>query len=188
MVHNLDDFSKFFVSRQLLSFKVEIVAQFPEAQGAEGERLLVSLVELRRAVHEALVMLTVANGQHVAQFVAGCLDRSVLYNLGHFGVKHPTWLVRVPGEVWMMTRIALNTDAPTLLGHAEDEGPAVFRVQVGVRQHEQALVLIKFHVVFQILENVASVELLHASVTTYTRLHYASPFQLGQILFNMFKF
>lgn len=69
-----------------------------------------------------------------------CFDRPILNLLGHTIVEVMTGgsFLR---KVWMMPCIRLDADAPAALGHAKDEGPAVLRVKVGVRQDEQALVV-----------------------------------------------
>lgn len=111
----------------------------------------------------------------MAQLMASCLDCSVLHKLGNFCVEHTGRLVGVLGKIRMVPCVALDADSPALLGHTEDKGPTVLRVQVGVREHEQALVLLEQHVVFQVLEYLPSVELLHSSVATHSCLNYTLP-------------
>ena len=125
--------------------------------------------------------------EDMAQLVARSLDGSILYEFGHFGIEHTGWLIGVLGKVRMMSCIALNANTPALLGHAEHEGPAVLRVQVCVRQDEQALVLSQLHVILEILKNLSSVELLHAGITSDARLDDAAPFELRKVLLNVLK-
>ena len=147
MIHNLHDLPHLLIPRQLLTLKVKIVAQLAEADGTEGEGLLVSLVQLRRAVHETLIVLAMPHREDMAQLMARSLDGTVLYELGHFGIEHTCWLVGVLGKVWMMSCITLNANTPALLSHTEHEGPAVLRVQVCVGQDKQALVLSQLHII-----------------------------------------
>ena len=175
VVHDLYHLSHLLVALQLLAFEAKVEAQFPQADGAEGEGLLVRLVQLRGAVHEALIRLAMSHGEDMAQLVASCLDGPVLHQLCHLGVEHARRLVRVLGKVGMVPCVALDADSPALLGHTEDEGPTVFRVEVCVGQHEQALVLLEMHVVLQVLEDLPGVELLHSSVATHSCLDHALP-------------
>lgn len=92
------------------------------------------------------------------------------------------------GEVWMVTSIALDAYTPALLRHAEDEGPASLRVQISVCEHEQTLVLLQLHVVFEIFKDLSCVELLHASVASDSRLHHALPLQLRKVLLDVIVF
>ena len=114
----------------------------------------------------------------MAQLVAGRLDCSVLHELGDLRIKHSRRLVGVLSEIWMVPSVALDADSPALLGHTEHEGPAVLRVEVGVGEHEQALVLLELHVVFEVLEYLPGVELLHAGVAAHSGLYHALPLQL----------
>lgn len=187
VVHYLYHFTQLLVAGELSPLEVEVEAQLAEADRAEVERLLVGFVELRRAIHQALVRLAVAHREYMAQLVARRLYRSVLHKLGYLRVEHAGWQGGELGEVWMVPCVALDANTPALLRHTEDESPAVLRVQVGVRQHEQALVLLQQHVVFQILEDLPCVELLHASVASDPRLHYASPLQLREVLLDVIE-
>lgn len=71
----------------------------------------------------------------MAKLVACRLYGSVLDQLGNFVVKHSGGLVSMLREIRMVTRVTLNANALTLLGHSEDKGPALLGVQVGIRQN-----------------------------------------------------
>jgi hypothetical protein len=71
----------------------------------------------------------------------------------------------------VVSGIALNTNSPALLGHAENEGPSLLRVEVGIRQHQEALILAKLYILLEVFENLASVELFHFSVTADSGVH-----------------
>ena len=105
-----------------------------------------------------------AHGQNVTELVARCLDGAVLHLHGDEVIEHAAGLVRTLREVRMVASVRLDADAPAALGHAEDERPAVLRVQVGVRQHEQALVLPQPQIILQILKYLPGVVLLHFGV------------------------
>lgn len=66
VVHYLDHFAKLLVALQLLTLEVKIVTQLSKANRTEGERLLVCLVQLRGAVHDTLVLLTMPHREDVA--------------------------------------------------------------------------------------------------------------------------
>ena len=112
----------------------------------------------------------------MGKLVTGCLDCSILHFACNLGGEIPDGLV-VVGEIWMMPRVALNANSPTLLRHSKDKCPAIFRVEVGIRQHKQALVLLQLNIGFQVIKNLTSVELLHFSVGSHTCLHYLLPFK-----------
>jgi hypothetical protein len=63
--------------------------------------------------------------------VTGRLDCTILNLLGDLRAEHPLRLV-VVGEVGMVTSIRLDANSPALLGHAEDEGPSLFRIEVSI--------------------------------------------------------
>lgn len=79
-------------------------------------------------------------GQDVRELVARSLDGPVLDLSRDFRreVAHRYFVVR---KVRVMPRVRLNANTPALLGHTEYERPAVLRVQVGVRQHQEALIV-----------------------------------------------
>lgn len=70
--------------------------------------------------------------------MAGSFNGSILHFFGDDFIKVPLGLnaLFLFGELRMVSRVALDADAPTLFGHAEDEGPPVLWVQVCIRQHE----------------------------------------------------
>lgn len=67
----------------------------------------------------------------MCELMASRLNSPILHFPSNFGIELPHRLV-VVSEVWVVARVALDADSPALLGHAEDEGPAVLGVQVGV--------------------------------------------------------
>ena len=91
------------------------------------------------------------------------LDGSILDQLGDPVVEDLARSARLR-KVRMVPGVGLDADAPAALGHPEDEGPPVLRVQVGVRQHEQALVLPQPQIILQILKYLRGVVLLHFGV------------------------
>ena len=80
-------------------------------------------------------------------------------------------------EIRMMSRVALNANSPTLLRHSKNECPAILWIQVSICQHEQALILLKLNIRFQVVKYLARVELLHFGVGPDTRLHNFLSFQ-----------
>ena len=102
--------------------------------------------------------------------MTSCLDGTVLDLASNLRgeVAHRDLVV---SEVGMMPRVRLDADAPGLLCHAEHEGPAVLRIQVGIGQHEQALVVAEFDVLFKIIENLPRMELFDPCVWPDTRLN-----------------
>ena len=69
-----------------------------------------------------------------------------------------------------MSRITLNTNSPTLLGHAKHERPALLWVQIGICEHQQALILVEVDILLQIVEDLACVELANLGVRPNSRL------------------
>jgi len=180
VVHELEDVPQLRQHLQLLPVEEQVGAHLAQAHGAEGEGLHVRLVQGRGPVHEALVGLAVADGEHVRQLVARRLYRSVLDLPGDLGGEDADGLV-VLGEVGVVASVALDANAPALLGHAEDEGPALLGVEVGVGEHEQALILSKVDVVLEVVEDVPGVVLLNACVGPHARLYDIKLLQLPQI-------
>lgn len=91
------------------------------------------------------------------------LDGSILDQLGDPVVEDLARPARLR-KVRVVPGVGLDADAPAALGHPEDERPPVLRVQVGVRQHEQALVLPQPQIILQILKYLPGVVLLHFGV------------------------
>jgi len=87
------------------------------------------------------------------------------------------------GKIWMMPCIALNANSPTLLSHTEDKGPAVLRVQIRICEHKQALILLQLNIRFQVVEDLASMDLLYFSIWSYPRLNYLLFLEYGEALF-----
>lgn len=120
------------------------------------------------------------------------LDCSVLHFSCNLRGKIPDRLV-VMGEIRMMPCIALNANSPTLLRHSKDKRPAVLRVQVGICEHEEALVLLELNIRFQVVKYLTSVELFHFCVWSDTRLDNFLSFKnvktaLKTVLFFTFAF
>ena len=61
MVHQLKDISELYKQCQLLSIEAEIGAHLAHTHRTQGERLLICLLQLRRAIHQALIRLAVAD-------------------------------------------------------------------------------------------------------------------------------
>ena len=83
-----------------------------------------------------------------------------------------------------MPSIALDADPPALLGHPEDESPAILGVEVGVGQHQQALVLLQLDIFLQVIEDMPSMELLDLGIRTHPRVYYFLLLKLGEALFD----
>ena len=96
------------------------------------------------------------------------LDSSILNLLGNLVGKQSLHLVFLISKIWMMPRIALDTYPPTLFRHSKNKCPAFFRIKVGVRQHQEALVAVQFDVLLQVVEDLASMELFHFGVSPYS--------------------
>lgn len=126
-----------------------------------------------------------AHGQNVTELVARCLDGAVLHLHGDEVIEHAAGLVRTLREVRMVASVRLDADAPAALGHAEDERPAVLRVQVGIREHQKALVSAQADVRLEVLKDLACMELLDLGVVTHASRHDLLALELGQILLNM---
>lgn len=123
--------------------------------------------------------------KHMTELVACRLDCPVLDELGHFGVEHARRLVGMLSEVRMVSSVALDADAPALLGHSEDESPTVLRVQIGIGQYEEALILLQLHIVFEVLKDLPCMELLHPCVASHPCLYHSSPLQLREVLLDV---
>lgn len=104
-----------------------------------------------------------AHGQDVTKLVTRSLDGSVLDQLGDPVVEDLARPARLR-EVRVVSGVGLDADPPAALGHTEDKSPSVLRVQVGVRQYEQALVLPQPQIILQILKYLPGVVLLHFGV------------------------
>ena len=81
-----------------------------------------------------------------------------------------------------MSSVWLDADAPTTLGHSKHESPTLFRIQVGICQDEEALVLLEPDILFQVFEDLTCMELLHFSVSSNTRGDYLFALELREIL------
>ena len=74
-------------------------------------------------------------------------------------------------EVGVMPRVRLDADAPGLFSHAEHEGPAVFRIEVGIGENQQTLVVAQFDVLLKVIENLPRMELFHSRIRPDTCLN-----------------
>lgn len=169
---------------KLLALESEVKTQLLQAHGTEGEWLLVSFLKMTGAVHQALVGLAVADRQHMRKLMACRLDSSILDLFRNDFIKVPFGLhaLLFLGELRVMAGIALDADAPTLLGHAEHEGPPIFRIQVCIRQHEQTLVLPQLNILLEVFKYLPSVKLLDLGVVPHPRLDNSFLFKDGQAL------
>ena len=117
------------------------------------------------------------------QLMTSRLDCPILHlprNLGR-EVSHRLILM---SEIRMMPGVALDANSPTLLRHTEDEGPAVFGVEICISKHKQALVLLQLNIRFQVVEDLTSMELLHFSIRSNPSLNYLLPLEYGETLFK----
>lgn len=80
----------------------------------------------------------------------------------------------------MVPGIALDAYAPALLRHTKDKGPAIFRIEVCVCYYEEALVLIKLDVAFQIFKNLSCMKLLHLCITSHSSGCNPQPLQIAE--------
>ena len=101
----------------------------------------------------------------MTDLVARGLNGPILDELGDTIVELLTNLR--PGEVRVVPRVRLDADAPTALGHAKHKCPPVLRVQIGVRQHKQTLVLTQLQVLLKVFKYLARVELLDLGVRAH---------------------
>ena len=101
--------------------------------------------------------------KHVGNLVARCLHRSVLNFSGDLRGKYAAGL-GVFGKVGVMAGITLDANPPALLGHPKHKRPPLLRIEVGVGEHQKALVLSQLDVVLQVVEYLTGVVLLHPSV------------------------
>lgn len=99
--------------------------------------------------------------------VASCFNRSILNFSSDGGGKDPLWLVFM-GEVGMVPSIALDADPPALLGHAENESPAIFGVEIGISENQEALVVLKLDVFLEIIEDVSGMKLFDFGIWSYS--------------------
>ena len=144
-----------------MTVETQIWAHLAQADGTESEGLLVCLLELAGAIHQALVGLTVSNAEHMWQLMARRLHCTILHLSSDFGgeLSHGSL-----AKIGVVSGVALNTDSPALLGHAKDEGPAFLRVQISIRQNQKALILLKTNIFLQVVEQLPSMKLSHSSV------------------------
>ena len=84
-----------------------------------------------------------------------------------------------------MSCVRLNTNAPALLGHAEDECPAIFGIQVRIREHQEALIMAKFDILLEIVKDLARMELLDARVRPNPSLNNLLLLKHGQTGLNV---
>ena len=78
--------------------------------------------------------------------MASSFNGSVLDLASDFAVEISLYVLRL-GEVRVVASVALDAYPPALLSHSEDEGPALFWVQVGIREDQEALVLLQFDII-----------------------------------------
>ena len=101
-----------------------------------------------------------ANGQNVRDFMACCLDCSVLYLPSNVGCKH-SFIFWFLSKVGVVSGVALDADPPTLLSHAKDEGPTFLGIEICVREHKQTLMVLELYVLLQVVEDLTCVELFY---------------------------
>ena len=186
VAHEFKHFPQVHVSLKLVAFKLEVETQLSETNRAEGKWLLVSLVELRGPVHKALVSLAVPHREDMAELVTSCLNGSVLNLLGHLSIE--VAVGHLLGKVRVVSSVGLDADPPAALGHAKDESPAFFGVQIGVGEHQEALILTQLDAMLQVFEDLAGVELLHFGVLSDSGGNNLLTLQLGQILLDLVEF
>ena len=102
-------------------------------------------------------------GEHMRNLVTRCLNSSILHLSRNLGSENPLRLC-LTCKVGVVPCVTLNANPPALLSHSKHESPPVLRVQVSIREHEEALVILKFNVLFQVIEDMSSVELFHLCV------------------------
>ena len=84
-----------------------------------------------------------------------------------------------------MPCVTLYTDSPALLGHSEHKSPAILRIQVGIGQHQEALVRFKLNVCFEVIKNLSGMKLLDPGIRPYTCLDYFLLFEYIKAAFEV---
>ena len=168
MVHEFEHISQLLEQLEFLPIKTKIWAHLPKADRTKSKWLLIRLFKLAGAVHEAFVCLAMADGEDMRQLVAGGFHSTILYLTCYFRCKlaHSS----LP-KVWMMPCIALDAYPPALLGHSENKSPALLWVQIGIRQHQEALILFQPNILLQVIEKLASMKLPHSCIRTDSWLY-----------------
>ena len=70
------------------------------------------------------------------------------------------------GKVRVMPCVTLYANFPRLLCHSEYKRPAIFGVKVDICENKQALGFAQFDVCFQVIENLAGMELFNFRVVS----------------------
>ena len=87
-------------------------------------------------------------------------------------------------EVRVVSRVTLNANSPALLGHSEDKSPPILRVEIGVGQHQEALVIFQFNVFLKVVKYMACMKLLDFGIWTNSGANYFLLFENGQTRFH----
>ena len=81
-----------------------------------------------------------------------CRLYSPVLNLFRDGLAEKPLLFSILGEVWVVPCVTLNADPPALLCHSKHKCPPFFGEQVDVGQNQEALILLKTEVVFEVFK------------------------------------
>ena len=108
-----------------------------------------------------------AQREHVSELMTRCFNCSVLNFFSDFRAEIILRSVQL-SEVRVVTSITLNTDSPALLGHAENKRPSLFRVEVCICKHEQALARSNLDILPQVLKELPCVVLLYLGIVPYS--------------------
>ena len=112
-----------------------------------------------------------------------CLNRSILNFASNCWSKYPLRLI-FECEVWMVPRIALDADSPTLLGHSKNESPPFFGVKIGIGENQKALVVLQFDIFFKVIEDVSGMELFCFGIWSNSSADDLFLFQYSEALFH----
>ena len=103
-------------------------------------------------------------GEDMCDLMARGLHSPVLNFSRYFRSEYSLVLALLCGEIRVMSSITLNADPPRLLCHSKNKCPPVFWIEISVSQHQKTLILLKFYIFLQVIENMTCMELLHMGV------------------------
>ena len=83
VVHKFKHVTELLEDGELVTCESKVAAELSHAYWTDSERLVVSFIQLAGPIHEALVMFTVSDTQHVRDLVTSRLNSSILYLAGY---------------------------------------------------------------------------------------------------------
>ena len=135
VVHKFKNVTELLENRELVTCESKVATELSHAHWTDSERLVVSFIQLAWPVHEALVMFTVPDTQHVRDLMTSRLNSSILYLTSYLWAKMPRVIHLSFRKIRMMSSVRLDANSPRLLCHAENEGPAIFGIKIRVSQN-----------------------------------------------------